>query len=242
MRALRSRSSPKCSTRRYQQNIAARTRWYGLTRRLRVVYASRERVAQNDITYEELADPKWKNKVCIRSGQHVYNVALFASLIAHHGEEKARKIIDGIRSNLVHKPSGNDRSQVKSVFAGECDLAIGNTYYMGLMQTNKKKPEEQAWAASVKMLFPNSKQRGTHVNLSGMILAKYAPHKNEAIKLMEYLASEDAQRIYAKINHEYPVRSGVEWSERVQSWGTFKADMLALEKVAKVAAAGVGDC
>jgi iron(III) transport system substrate-binding protein len=209
-------------------------RWFGLTRRARVVYASRVRVAQDAITYEELADPKWKGRVCVRSGQHVYNIALFASLIAHHGEDKARRIIDGLRANLVHKPSGNDRSQVKSVFSGECDIAIGNTYYMGLMQTNEKKPEEQAWAQSVKILFPNSKARGTHVNLSGMVMAKHAPHKENALKFMEYLASAEAQKIYADINHEYPVRDGVAWSERVRAWGEFKPDPLGLEEVAKL--------
>ena len=146
--------------------------WFGLTRRVRFVLASKERVTQNAITYEELADPKWKGRICIRSGQHVYNVALIASMIAHHGEVKAKTWLEGVKSNLARKPFGNDRAQAKSVYAGECDLAIVNTYYLGKMQTNEKKPEQKLWAAAIKPLFPNTTQRGSHVNLSGIVLAK----------------------------------------------------------------------
>lgn len=221
-----------------EKNIPATYRdpegqWFGLTRRARVVYASKERVSQNAITYEELADPKWRGKICVRSGQHVYNVALIASMIAHHGEAKAQEWLKGFKANLARKPAGNDRAQVKSVFAGECDLAIGNTYYMAKMQLNKKQPEQKKWAASVKMLFPNTDARGAHINLSGMVLAKNAPHKDNAIKLMEYLSSEEAQKIYAKVNNEYPVKDGVPWSDLVKSWGTFKADSLSLDTIAK---------
>ena len=123
--------------------------------------------------------------------------------------------------------------QVKGVFSGECDLAIGNTYYMAKMQLNKKKPEQQKWAASVKMLFPNSMDRGTHINISGMALAKHAPHKEDALRLMTYLSGDKAQQLYAEVNHEYPVKVGVPWSKLVTSWGTFKPDTLALEDVVK---------
>lgn len=208
--------------------------WFGLTRRARVVYASRDRVKQDAITYKELADPKWKGKICIRSGQHLYNLSLFASIIAHDGEEQALKWIEGVKANLARKPSGNDRSQVKGVFSGECDLAIGNTYYMGKMQTNEKNPEQKDWAASVKMMFPDSAGRGTHVNLSGMAMAKHAPNGANALALMEFLASEEAQKIYAEANFEYPVKAGVAWSDRVKSWGDFKADSLSLAKIAKL--------
>lgn len=207
--------------------------WFGLTRRARVVYASKSRVAQDAITYEELADPKWRGKICVRSGQHVYNVALIASMIAHHGEAKAEEWLKGFKANLARKPAGNDRSQVKSVFAGECDLAVGNTYYMAKMQSNEKEPVQKEWAASVKMLFPNTDKRGSHINLSGMVLAKNAPHKDNAIKLMEFLSSADAQKIYAKVNNEYPVKADVPWSDLVKSWGDFKADTLSLDVVAK---------
>jgi len=208
--------------------------WFALTRRARVVYASKARVPQNAITYEELADPKWKGKICIRSGQHAYNVALIASMIAHNGEAKTQKWLEGLKANLAQKPAGNDRAQVKGVYAGTCDIAIGNTYYMAKMQLNEKKPEQKEWARSVKMLFPNTKGRGAHINISGAILAKYAPHKANGIKLMEFLSSEEAQKIYARVNNEYPVKDGVAWSDRVKSWGTFRPDTISLEKIAKL--------
>ncbi len=206
--------------------------WWGLTRRARVAYASKERVDQDEITYEELADPKWKDRICIRSGQHVYNVALVASMIAHHGEAKTKEWLEGVKANLARKPAGNDRLQVKGVYAGECDIAIGNTYYMGVMLTNDEEPEQKEWANSVEILFPNTEGRGTHVNLSGGIVVKDAPHKENAIKLLEFLASEEGQELYAEMNHEYPVREGVAWSELVKSWGDFQADDLSLEEIA----------
>ena len=209
-------------------------RWFGLTQRARVVFASRGRVKQNAITYEELADPKWRGKICIRSGQHVYNVAMIASVIAAKGEAEAKTWLQGLKANLARKPSGNDRAQVKGVYAGQCDLAIGNTYYMGKMVTNKKQPVQQEWAKSVKVLFPNAEQRGTHVNLSGMVLAKHAPNRSNAIRLMEYLASNAAQKLYAEVNYEYPVSSKVETSDLVKSWGELKADPVPLEKIAKL--------
>ncbi len=207
--------------------------WFGLTTRARIIYASKERVKQDAITLEELADPKWKGKICIRSGQHVYNIAMIASMIANVGEEKTKTWLKGVKANLARKPSGNDRAQVKGIYAGECDIAVGNMYYMGKMQTNDKKPEQKKWAAAVKLLFPNSGDRGTHVNVSGIVMAKNAPNKANALKLMEFLSSDNAQKIYATANSEYPVKIGVEWSGIVKSWGTFKADPIALEEIAK---------
>lgn len=206
--------------------------WFGLTRRARVVYASKERVKQDAITYEELADPKWRGKICIRSGQHVYNVALIASMIAHHGEEWTEQWLKGVKANLARKPAGDDRLQVKGVYAGECDLAIGNTYYMGAMLKNDKEPEQKAWANSVNMLFPNTGDRGTHVNVSGAVVAKYAPHQENAVKLIEFLASDKGQEMYADVNNEYPVKEGVPWSKLVQSWGDFKPDPISLNEIA----------
>ena len=208
--------------------------WFGLSRRARVVYASKERVKQNTITYEELADPKWRGRICIRSGQHVYNIALFAAMIAHHGKEKAKAWLKGLKANLARKPSGNDRAQVKGVYSGECDLAIGNTYYMAKMMLNDKKPEQKKWAAAVKILFPNAQGRGTHINVSGAILARHAPNRANGIKLIEFLTSKRAQEIYASVNHEYPVRKGVAASELVESWGTLKADPLPLKTIAEL--------
>ena len=206
--------------------------WWGLTRRARVVYASKDRVAEDHITYEELADPKWRGKICIRSGQHVYNVALIASMIAHHGEAKTEEWLKGFKANLARKPAGDDRLQVKGVYSGECDIAIGNTYYMGAMLKNDKQPEQKEWASSVKMLFPNTQDRGTHVNVSGALVAKNAPHKDNAIKLLEFLASNEGQQMYAEVNNEYPVRDDVPWSDLVKSWGEFKSDPITLDEVA----------
>jgi iron(III) transport system substrate-binding protein len=207
--------------------------WLALTLRGRVIYASRERVKQDAITYEELADPKWKGKLCIRSGQHPYNTALVAAMVAHKGEGAAEAWLKGVKDNLAHKPSGGDREQARDIHSGKCDLALGNTYYMGLMQTNEKNPEQKDWAKAVKVLFPNAGDRGSHVNVSGAALTKFAPNKDNAIKLSEYLVSNDAQGLYASVNHEYPVNPSVEPSATVKSWGKLKADSLPLGEISK---------
>jgi iron(III) transport system substrate-binding protein len=205
--------------------------WFGLTMRGRVVYASKERVKQDTITYDELADPKWKGKICSRSGQHVYNTSLLATVIAHKGEAAAEAWIKGVKENLGRKPAGGDREQVRDVQAGLCDLAIGNTYYMAAML---KDPSQKAWADSVKMLFPDAATpRGTHVNISGMALAKNAPNKAAALKLMAFLASDEAQRLYAEANNEYPISPNVPASELVMSWGKLIPDKLPIENIAK---------
>ncbi len=206
--------------------------WIGLTRRARVVYTSKDRVDQDTITYEELADPKWRGKICIRSGQHIYNIALIASMIAVHGEAWTEEWLRGVKANLARRPAGNDRLQVKGVYSGECDIAIGNTYYMGAMLTDEKNPEQKKWANSVNILFPNTSDRGTHVNVSGAVVAKNAPHKENAIKLVEFLASDKGQAMYAEVNNEYPVKEGVPWSTLVESWGTFKPDSISLNEIA----------
>jgi iron(III) transport system substrate-binding protein len=205
--------------------------WFALTQRARVVYASKERVKQDQITYEELADPKWKGKICIRSGQHTYNIALIASIIAHDGEEKAEAWLTGLRDNLARKPAGGDREGVRDVHAGLCDLAIGNTYYMAAMLKN---PEQKAWADSVRILFPNAADRGTHVNISGAALAAHAPNRDNAVKLIEFLASPEAQEIYAEGNGEYPVIAAAKTSELVKSWGELKPDKIPLSDLAKL--------
>jgi iron(III) transport system substrate-binding protein len=211
--------------------------WFALTMRARVVYASVERVKQDKITYEELADPKWKGKICLRPGNHPYNLGLIAAMIAHLGEDGARAWLTGLKANLAVKPTGNDRAQAKSVFAGECDLAIANTYYMGLMTTNDKEPEQKEWAKSVRILFPSSEAIGTHVNISGMLMTKNAPNRDNALKLMEFLASDAAQKLYADGNFEYPVNPAVEPSAVVTSWGPFTPDSINILEVAKNEAA-----
>lgn len=207
--------------------------WFGLTMRARVVYASVERAPITAITYEELADPKWKGKLCMRPGNHPYNLGLIAAMIAHKGEDATRTWLEGVKANLAVKPSGNDRSQAKSVFAGECDLALANTYYMGKMLTNDKEPEQKDWAKAVKIVFPSSPAFGTHVNISGMLLTANAPNKDNAVKLMEFLASDEAQKLYASGNFEYPVNPAVPAAEIVQSWGSFTPDTLNVSEVAK---------
>jgi iron(III) transport system substrate-binding protein len=206
--------------------------WIGLSQRARVIYASRDRVKQDTITYEELADPKWKGKVCSRSGQHTYNTGLLASVIANAGEAKAEAWAAGVKANLARKPAGGDRDQAKSIFAGECDIAIANTYYMAAMETSSK-PEQREWAKSIKILFPNAGDRGTHVNISGAILAKHAPNKDAGVKLIEFLASDEGQKIYAEIVNEYPLKDGVAISDRVKAWGALKPDKLPLADIAK---------
>ncbi len=206
--------------------------WFGLTTRGRVVYASKERVPETAITYEELAEPKWKGRICIRDGQHSYNIGLFASMVAHHGAEYTEKWLTGLKNNLARKPDGNDRSQAKAIMAGECDISLGNTYYVGLMMTNEKDPEEKEWAAATKILFPNAADRGTHVNISGMALAKHAPNKDNAVKFMEFLSSGKAQEIYAEQVFEYPVLPGAKVSDVVASFGEIKPDTLPLVDIA----------
>ena len=204
--------------------------WYGLTRRARIVYASRERVKPGDLsTYEALADPKWKGRICIRSSQHVYNVALLASLVAHNGEARAEEWARGLKANLARKPQGNDRAQVKAIFAGECDISLGNSYYMGKMLTNEK---QIGWAESVFMFFPNQDGRGAHMNISGAGVTRSAGRKENAVKLLEFLSDDLAQKMYAEQNFEYPVKPGVPWSGLVESWGRFKADDIDMVKVA----------
>ncbi|MFN7012311.1 MAG: Fe(3+) ABC transporter substrate-binding protein [Allorhizobium sp.] len=206
--------------------------WFGLTTRGRVIYASKERVSETAITYEELVEPKWKGRICMRDGQHSYNIGLFASMVAHHGADYTETWLAGLKQNLARKPDGNDRGQAKAIMSGECDIALGNTYYVGLMMTNEKDPEEKEWAAATKILFPNAADRGTHVNISGMALAKHAPNKDNAVKFMEFLSSGKAQEIYAEQVFEYPVLPGAKVSDVVASFGEIKPDALPLVDIA----------
>lgn len=207
--------------------------WFGISMRGRIVYASKERVKEDKITYEDLADPKWKGRLCVRSGQHVYNTSLIATMIANKGEAFTQTWLAGVKANLAHKPAGGDREQARDIASGKCDLALGNTYYMALMMTNEKNPEQKQWAAAIKPLFPNAADRGTHINIAGAALTKHAPNKANAIKLMEFLSSETAQKVYASTNNEYPVNPKVEPSAIVKSWGPLKPDPLPLENIAK---------
>ena len=211
--------------------------WFGLTARARIVYASKDRVADGEVTtYEDLADPKWKGRICIRSGLNAYNLALTSAVIAHHGEDAAKTWLEGVKANLARKPQGNDRAQVKAIWAGECDIAIGNTYYMAAML---KKEEQKPWAESVRIVFPSFETGGTHMNISGMAMTKSAPNRDNAVKLMEFLASAEGQKIYAEINAEYPVLSSIKASDLVESWGSFQRDDMGLTTIAANRAAAV---
>lgn len=204
--------------------------WFGLTTRARIIYASKERVAAGEVTtYEDLASDKWKGRLCTRSGLHDYNVALLGAYIAHHGEEAATQWAAGLKANLGKKPDGGDRDQVKAIAAGECDIALGNTYYMGQMLAD---PEQKAWAEAVNIVFPVFEGGGTHVNISGVAMTKAAPNHDAALKFMEWLSSDHAQQIYAETNNEFPVKPGVPRSELVASWGEFTPDALPLAEVA----------
>lgn len=204
--------------------------WFGLTSRARIVYASKERVAEGEVTtYEDLADPKWKGRICTRSGTHSYTLGLVSAHLTHHDAASTKAWLEGVKANLARKPQGNDRAQVKAIWAGECDISIGNTYYMGKMLADE---EQKAWADSVNVIFPVFEGSGTHVNLSGMALAKHAPNKENAIKLMEFLSSPKAQEIYASQNFEYPIAPGTQADAIVTSWGDFTADGVNLMEVA----------
>jgi iron(III) transport system substrate-binding protein len=214
--------------------------WAGVSMRARVIYASKDRVKQDAITYEELADPKWKGKICIRSGQHIYNNALISAMIAKHGEAKAEEWLKGLKANLAQKPSGGDREQARDVAAGKCDIGIGNTYYWALMLQN---PSQKAWADATKVILPTFAGGGTHVNVSGVVLAKNAPNKANAMKLIEWLAGDTAQHMYADTNNEYPVKAGIKANAVVAGYGQLNPDPMPLSKIAqnKKAAANLVD-
>lgn len=224
------------------QNVPAQYRdpdghWFGLTTRARIVYASKDRVADGEVTtYEDLADPKWQGRVCTRSGTNAYNVALTSAVIHHLGEDGARDWLAGLRANLARAPEGNDRAQVKAIWAGECDISIGNTYYMGKMLSDE---EQREWADSVRIVFPTFEAGGTHVNVSGVAMTASAPNSENALKLMEFLTSPQAQEIYAEANFEYPIASGTEAAELVQSWGDFTADDVNLMTLARLRGAAL---
>jgi iron(III) transport system substrate-binding protein len=218
-----------------EANIPAQFRdaggqWFGLTARARIVYASKERVAAGEVTtYEDLADPKWQGRICTRSGTNDYNVALTAAVLAHHDADFTSAWLQGVKANLARKPDGGDRDQVKAIWAGECDIAVGNTYYMGAMLAD---PEQQPWADAVNIVFPTFENGGTHLNISGVAMTKAAPNKAAALQLMEWLSGDAAQQIYAETNNEYPVKPSVARSALVASWGEFTPDTKALSDLA----------
>jgi iron(III) transport system substrate-binding protein len=201
--------------------------WFGFSKRARVIFYSKEKVQAADIpkNYEDLADPKWKGKIAIRSSAHIYNQSLVGSLLAANGPEKTEAWAKGVQANLARPPRGGDTDQIKAVAAGEAELAVGNTYYFANLMRSQK-PEDKEVVAKIGVIFPNQANRGTHVNISGGAVAKHAPNKEAAVKFLEYLVSAQAQRYFAEGNSEYPVLAGVPLSPQLQALGTFKEDQL----------------
>ncbi len=229
-------SQPYALSKTLETNIPTQFRdsenhWLALTQRVRNVYSSKERSGDlSNIRYEDLAKTEYKGRICTRSGKHPYNLGLIASMIANDGEAETEMWLTAVKGNLARKPQGNDRGQVKAIKEGLCDISLGNSYYLGKMLQDPKQIE---WANAVNLNFPNQQDRGSHINVSGAIMAKYAPNKEAAQKLIEFLTSQQAQSLYAELNMEYPVMPAAKVSDLVSSWGTFKADPLPLEEVAK---------
>lgn len=207
--------------------------WFGLTQRVRVILASKERVKPGEITtYEDLAAPKWRKRILIRSSSNVYNQSLVGSLIERHGEAKAFAWCRSLVSNMARRPQGGDRDQIRAVAAGEGDVAVANHYYYARLLTSDK-PADRKAAQSVRLIFPNQNGRGAHVNISGAGLVKTAPNKANAIRFLEFLVSDEAQTVFAAGNNEYPVVKGVEPPAVLKQFGEFKADAVPAYKFGK---------
>ncbi len=206
--------------------------WFTLSLRDRVLYADKD-LDLESFTYEELSDPKWKGRVCIRSGQHPYNTSLFAAMIAHHGAEYTEQWLRGVKANLARKAAGGDRDVARDILAGICDIGIANAYYVGRMKNAEPGSEQHQWGEAIKVIRPsfNVDGGGTHVNISGAALARHAPNRDNAVALLEYLVSDEAQSLYARANYEYPVKAGVELDPVVASFGELHADPLPLGEV-----------
>ena len=203
--------------------------WFGIAKRARVIYYAPDKLSESVIkglSYEDLADPKWKGKIVIRKSNNIYNQSLVASLIANNGKKKTAEWVKGLVSNMARKPKGNDRAQILAVSAGEAELAVANTYYIALMLSGKKGPEQQAAAKKVKPFFPNQDDRGTHMNISGGGVLKYAPNKANAIKLLEFLLTKEAQEHIVNNTFEYPMIDSVQPNKLIAQFGLdFKQDL-----------------
>lgn len=209
-------------------------RWFGLSLRARPILYVKDRVDPAVLSsYEDLADPRWRGKICIRSSNNIYNQSLVASLIAADGEAQTEVWANGLVKNFARPPKGGDRDQIKAAAAGMCDLAVANTYYLAGMLTSKDEAERTA-AEKVAVFWPNQSGRGAHVNVSGAAVTASAKHPENAVKLLEFLVNQESQAWYAEINGEYPVRADVPSSKLLQSWGTFKMDTLNLSRLGEL--------
>lgn len=213
--------------------------WFGLSQRARPIFYVKEKVKPEELsTYEALADANWKGRICIRSSSNIYNQSLVASMIANIGEQQTESWAGGFVKNFARPPKGGDRDQIKAAAAGQCDIAIANTYYAGAMISGIDKAQ-QAAIAKMGLFWPNQGGRGAHVNVSGVGMTAHAKNSGNGKKLMEYLVGAEAQQWYAEVNHEYPVVKGVEWSDILRGWGEFKADTLNLSKLGELNADAV---
>lgn len=206
--------------------------WFGLTMRARPIMYMPGRVSADQLsTYEDLADPKWRGRICIRSSDNIYNQSMTASMIANDGVKATESWAKGLVANFARPPKGGDRDQIKAAVAGVCDIAIANTYYLGGMLAD---PAEKDVASQIKVFWPNQQGRGVHVNISGAGVARHAPNKAQAVQLLEYMTTAEAQQWYAETNHEYPVIADVAVSAILQGFGEFKADQLQLDKLGEL--------
>ncbi len=214
---------------------ASDDRWFAFSTRARLVATSVDRVAEGAIAdIEDLADPQWAGRVCSRKGSHVYNRSMMASIIAANGADAAEEWAGGLVANFARKPQGNDRAQAKAIFQGECDVAIMNHYYYGKMLYGDK-PEQKDWAGAIRLVFTNQDGRGNHVNISAGGMARYSPNPDGARQFLEFLTTPVAQQLYGEVNFEYPVNPAVAPGGVLASWGDFKRDDLAIERLAELA-------
>ncbi|MGV7031796.1 extracellular solute-binding protein [Methylobacterium symbioticum] len=209
-------------------------RWFSLSTRARVAYAdARDLASLKSLAYEDLSDPKWKGKLCLRAGQHPYNTALIAHYLVKHGPEKAEAWLKGVKANLARKPAGGDRDVARDILAESCELGLGNSYYVGLMRSGKGGPEQVKWGEAITVVLPAFEGGGTHVNVSGAVVAKHAPNRDEAVKLLEYLVSDEAQGLYAQMNYEYPVKAGATVDPLLTAMGPLTIDPTPLAEIAR---------
>jgi iron(III) transport system substrate-binding protein len=207
--------------------------WIALSLRARAILVAKDRVGDKAMTYEALADPRWRGKVCMRGGQHPYNTALFAAMIAKYGEPATTEYLKALKANLARRPAGGDRDVARDIVAGICDVGLSNTYYAGLMLSGAGGPDQKRWGEATRVILPTFKDGGgTHVNISGAAVARHAPNRAAALQLLEFLATAEAQRIYANANFEYPVREGVAPDPIVAGFGTLKLDTTPLATIA----------
>ncbi len=213
--------------------------WVGLSMRARPIMYVKDKIDPDQLSsYEQLTDPAWRGKICIRSSDNIYNQSMVASMIAEHGEDATEAWVMGLVANMARPPRGGDRDQIKAAAAGQCDLAIANTYYLAGMLTDND-PAERQPAQAIGVFWPNQEDRGVHVNVSGAALTQSAKNEAAAIRLIEFLVSPESQAWYAEVNGEYPVREGTPISSVLEQWGTFKADSLNLAQLGELNAAAV---